>query len=474
MIRERQSDEPFERKGEWWVPDDPSANRYAGTLKYHPTTGGLLELVLSQPRMPYRPICNSNVIHGEVTGIGLANRYTLIGCKTLSESTHHDRLNTATVQIETIYEGPHFTDLTRGEFSNVEVSFRSLVNWTSEHCLSMGHGDDFKIESRNEEIDIGSIGEFENAQLRHWVYVSHFDNREIPLELAEHVNLYMESGTPRTFDYFDSVIEALEAFFSIATQCWSQAKDIYLSGMLHPEDQQGRPWARVHRRRRFQSEPIIITGSDDHLFNQSDLEGPLGHALSSWIHAYPRLRIPISLYLFALYSDSYVEEQFNLLMQAMESYHRRAHTGLYMDPHNYEESVCRQLVAAIPEELAEDHRTALKSRLKYGNEYSHLKRLAELLQTHMEALQTVMGVDKKTAKAMVDARNALTHFSNRDEALPSWPELNRYADILRALLDACFLSEMGFSPSRISELFKRNSLYDRMFGRYARVNLRRL
>ncbi|MDN5873075.1 MAG: hypothetical protein L0H29_01670, partial [Sinobacteraceae bacterium] len=69
--------------------------------------------------------------------------------------------------------------------------------------------------------------------------------------------------------------------------------------------------------------------------------------------------------------------------------------GTYMSPEDYE-AVRHALATAIPSSVGADHREALKSRIKYGNELSLRKRingLAGYLQKTNQLTSTTIGND---------------------------------------------------------------------------------
>lgn len=67
------------------------------------------------------------------------------------------------------------------------------------------------------------------------------------------------------------------------------------------------------------------------------------------------------------------------LMQALEGLHRALFPGFYMDPTQYD-LIRNELTDAIPKSVSPDHRASLENRLRYGNEISLAKRLAQLAE----------------------------------------------------------------------------------------------
>lgn len=69
----------------------------------------------------------------------------------------------------------------------------------------------------------------------------------------------------------------------------------------------------------------------------------------------------------------------------------------------------RILRKAIPTGLDPSHRDSLNNRLKYGNEYSFVKRLTVLVREHETALAAVTPNPRHWLKTISDRRNSFTH-----------------------------------------------------------------
>lgn len=158
------------------------------------------------------------------------------------------------------------------------------------------------------------------------------------------------------------------------------------------------------------------TNHHDFFVSRTRLGDGLGPVLTSWFEIFPRVKLPIDLALSTMASeDLWLHVRFLSLLQALEGLHRALFSGNYMEPEEYE-PVKEALVRAIPGNVSTDHRAALKSRVRYGNEISlakRLKRLAELLPVTLR--MKILG-GSEVPRSWVDTRNYYTHW---DEALRS-------------------------------------------------------
>jgi len=139
--------------------------------------------------------------------------------------------------------------------------------------------------------------------------------------------------------------------------------------------------------------------------------------LAEWFGRYDELESVLGLFLLPIYNRNLnIEFQFLGLLQALEALHRLTIGGAYMAPDKYK-GVQDRLESSIPESVTHDHKAALKSRVKYGYEYSLRKRLAGMAEvvTRGTMYKITDGQDpRRFLSKVVDTRNFLTH---HDESL---------------------------------------------------------
>jgi hypothetical protein len=144
------------------------------------------------------------------------------------------------------------------------------------------------------------------------------------------------------------------------------------------------------------------------------LGGEVETILSTWFARSEVFGQPMRLVHSALCSENrWLHVQFVSLMQALEAVHRAAYPTSYMSREAYE-PVRQALCAAIPAGLTDGHREALKSRIKFGYEYSLQKRLGELANSLEPALRrAIFGKAQKPASEWVATRNYYTHWDEQ-------------------------------------------------------------
>jgi len=145
----------------------------------------------------------------------------------------------------------------------------------------------------------------------------------------------------------------------------------------------------------------------------------------------------------------YGHQHFMAIVHAIEAFHRHARHGFYMSPDEYE-SIAQKISSCIPA-LTESHRAALKSRIRYGNEFSLRKRLNELAGELTPTLKALVADDLSLLiSRVVDTRNYFTHWVV-DAAHPPMndAELPDAARRMSKFLSLVFLREIGLPPEVI-------------------------
>ena len=132
--------------------------------------------------------------------------------------------------------------------------------------------------------------------------------------------------------------------------------------------------------------------------------------ISKWFSEYPRLSSTANLYLFGKH-NSYLDSDnaFLGVMQALEAFHRTFHPGAFMPEELYKLEIRKSLFDAIPAATPEGLKDRLKSSIKYGYEFSLLRRLEELTDVLPKDCVFDTVRDKKFRVRSKDTRNSITH-----------------------------------------------------------------
>ena len=191
--------------------------------------------------------------------------------------------------------------------------------------------------------------------------------------------------------------------------------------------------------------------------------GVLGNAFPSivdlWFREVETVLTPSKLALAVISTnDLWLHVEFLTLIQALEGFHRGRFSGSYMSETEYD-SVKSIISSAIPSSIASDHRDALRSRIRYGNQISLSKRLNELRDCIGAPLANlIMATDGKVPRSWIETRNYLSHWDKdiQQNALDGQEMYNanvRMEHLLRVL----YLLMAGVNPETILRCLQNTS-----------------
>lgn len=191
----------------------------------------------------------------------------------------------------------------------------------------------------------------------------------------------------------------------------------------------------------------------DFFMLRNDMNVDLGAVFSKWFDLYDSIAMPSQLALSVLSSETlWLHVEFLSLMQALEGFHRATMPGLYTSEEDYE-PIRQALMNAIPSCVAFDHKDALRSRIKYGNEVSLRKRLDALVERlPLELRQHILGGDGRVPQSWVATRNYYTHWdeTSRDSVLDGIG-MHRAGVRMKHLLRVLYLDLAGIPNAAIAK-----------------------
>ena len=442
---------PFETSGEWYLLENPS-NKIAGSLNYSPERTELHLLESFKPlRGPIRfgetdqayPVVHGITREGEAMTLLNAQRarwYIKFGTGGLRQP---ELLVSSLLVI-----GAHLPP----DFSYPEMSFRvpGLQIWLSRQIIEQTIEQDEIVGTTTNSYNIRGMTKEKNwipsinANLE-WAY-SWQSNCDGFTSIAVAVSAWLtiRPNDPQTAEwYFKQLgkISTMLAFLAgspmspdcIKASIGEEYQDVYIMVALH------------------NAKYCSYTNLDDFFMSKGEMGVDLTDVVVRWFELYPKLHMPSQLALSVLASEKlWLHVEFLSLMQALEGFHRALFVGYYMSEDEYE-SVKKALGDAIPTELSSDHKDALRSRIRYGNQISLRKRLDELAGSLPEQIRKViLGFDRTTPRSWIDTRNYYTHWDEelRSNMLDSQGMFNAHVR-LRHFLRVLYLNLMGIPQEAI-------------------------
>lgn len=194
-------------------------------------------------------------------------------------------------------------------------------------------------------------------------------------------------------------------------------------------------------------------GAEKPLFTLSDIAGREEDCFKNWFTKADWLDPVCALYFGTLYNPSrYLDLNFLNLIQAVEAYHRRASDETDRPPDEHAARM-ETILDAAPAE----HRDWLGEKLRYSNELSLRRRLKLLFAQFSYLLDDLILDGKATVGEICDNRNYLTHYdATLKSRAVSGTRLLLLVEVLKLLLQACFLGELGLPEAKIKEFISRS------------------
>jgi hypothetical protein len=452
-------DETIEISGEWWLAEKPEM--VISGLLYFNSQG--IELHLNQaftpPNGAIRP-GDLNPKYAVVHGVTIKGEaVTLFDSQQIGTSFHFGSggfKQPGRIYARALAFGAHIP----ADFQFLRVSFRvpGLQVWLGKQVIA--HTITFDEEQKFTTQSFG-LGRMPDETFRvcsidstlswHYGWSSKADAfKSIRVDVSAWFSLQPDEG--KTIDWFLGHHETLLTMLS------------FLSG--HPlvaDAIQAKFDESDHR-----ADILVVTRKTEHpeqnypidfFLSRPTITAPLEEYCNKWFEIAPTVEKAASLARSVMASkDLWLHVEFLSLMQALEGLHRALYDGKYIEDSQYE-TVKAALTNAIPSSVQRDHKDALKSRIRYGNQISLRKRLDELTsKLSPQSRADILGNSGNVPKSWIDTRNYYTHWD--DELLTS--VLNSqsmyYANVrMHHFIRVLYAQLIGIDAVDIENAFKRPS-----------------
>jgi hypothetical protein len=460
----------FEYKGSWWLPENP-ANKVAGTLVFNKSEGITLELIGSL--RPSEPLSSSSdftpmMILGMTTD---GNRCTLLDNLLVNTKSNifPDNISSERFECEYLFVGYHFYTEEDVQFSALKVNYTYLEEWMDQQPFSVEYEKypDCTINySRPIPVEISIPCYDTTIRVTSSVSTHHDFYRTVRIDHSSFLGFYPQ--TSQSLNWY------LELIFNIRNLLMlMMGEPTYYKKILGLIDREISD--EVKPRKEFvniyfsQSTPNEIKKfrRSDMLLPMSLIEAQISEIFETWLSNSNELHSVYNLFSSYLYhSDFPVDFGLLSLMQALESFHRVTKPGNYLDKEEYSQKYGDALISALPDDTPSDLKMALKSRIKYGYQYSLRKRLNEIFDD-IEGLKSLVTSDhKEFVNKVVNFRNYLTHY-DEDERPSDLDIENMYTacQSLRILLTIVLLRNLDISDDIIKKVISNNRRLRRWIGR---------
>ncbi len=446
----------FKYKGVWWLAEEPN-HKVGGTLLYK--NGGKISLELLGFLGTFLPDKQYEVVLG-ITDNG--TRCTLVEVKTSRSNLNFTGMQTESYRAALLLVGGHFSNLDNITFSCVCINYSSLEEWFG-HIAFDSHFEnkDGKvcgittklilpdqiqsyIPTLDANIDLGSTWATDSEGL-------HSSN------LKYRMIMTISSKDNRSYGWYLKNIHHLRNLLVLLVgDCVCPLQICAFS--KHGGEGQKKRRQPIYVYRNFVGHELSDSVPKHEIrIPFSAVQDNIAQLLEGWFSMLELLKPSIDLFLMTFHSpDIYLDVQFLCLMHSVESFHRRRYGGRYVDEKEYA-NYKKALIAALDTEMPKDLRASLKSRFKFGNEYSLRKRMSLLLKDIDPRIRKWITKDiSEFVKTSVDTRNYLTHYDEESKLNSVSDDVGKLWDMterLKIFLAVLLLTEMGIASDLIADRF---------------------
>lgn len=462
--------EEFEYDGMWWLPEKPN-NKVSGKLKFHPVEGLKLQLIGSFKELKdFNTFLQPLIILGIISNGGVITLY-----KCYESQSHMSVLGflSSSFIASVAFLGCHFRKEEEIRFDFLSLNYSHLEEWTGITGFQFKMETDSKNHLTKHEV-IYSFPEKVEAKIGNlsiffdYNFTSGGDRlKEVNLKHTTFIKI--KPSKSLHFNDYQDVCYHIQNFLSLAIG--KAVFPVIIKGKSErcsTKSQNGKavyPDIFIY----YATNSLLEISSKiypfDMLFTFRDISDKFESILKNWFEKAEMLKPVYDLYFGTLYNPRmYLQHKFLSMTQAVEAYHRRKFEGKYLSDEDYEpiQDRFKDIIKKLDVEAS--FKEALKSKLKYGNEYSLRKRLKDLFVAYQEITQNFIKDEDNFINRVIDTRNYLTHYDKKLRSIANGKDLYCITQKLKIILQTCLLYELGFDRKEIKSIFLRNRRYRDYFG----------
>ncbi|HJU13267.1 MAG TPA: HEPN domain-containing protein [Candidatus Nitrosotalea sp.] len=445
-------------KGYWWFPDTPD-KKLPGTLYYSPDDMHL-ELIGSLTDITqFHKQFEHEIILGFTTN---GKPVTLYKCYTSNFSMSHPSIPTTSYRAIFYFVGMHFSKEEDIKFNQVSTHLIHFDEWMGISGFFSDVDDILANKVRilysqppaikfelNEQFSITiGFGYSVNSKLH--------DEKE--QRITQKIAINIEAKSEVSFFEFQKILSDIRQFLGLA--CLNPIYPLEVNGFTKSNEQTInnqtiQPQISIYFRQMNMPSSVKEVNSMHMLFTYRDTSNDVGSYFKKWFDNKKILEPIYNLYSDILYNnETSLEHKFLSLTHALEAYHRRTSDETEIDEKSHEERL-KEILTAIPPKYSD----WLKDELKFSNELSLRKRLDMLLKKVPFILEDPDSESKKFKNYILEVRNYLTHYSNKDKSpISDFRKLHETCERLKLLIEACLLFQLGFTDEKITLLIERSKI----------------
>jgi hypothetical protein len=449
----------FEIKGYWWLPEDEN-NKLAGLLYMSNDGEHYLELFGTFEDTPF---LTKRTEFETINGVSSDGKYyTLSKAIINNQSFSMNGFANITILINLIFEGVCAKTIQDINFRAFYSTFQYLDDWILINGFNI-NSDNMKkqkVEYSQPETLEYNINNIFNLNIRFFAYPPplKITKKEITIKQNIEIELIAEN---KPLEWFLEKIQALKYLLMFLMN--SPTEHLYLKGKLSDSDNV----VTVYFRKNNVKLPKKSLGIYDALIPFANIKGRFSEIINIWFSLYNNYRSAFLLFFETIYllnEKLNLENKFLNIVYSLESYHRKnlTYPSSYIDKELYEKTIYRELTKNIPDNLENDFKESLKSRIKFGYEYSLRRRIKELFRSNNNFINDFIIDAEMLHKEIVETRNYYTHYDEKTEYVRENIDLHNLCEKIKVVIIILFLFELKFSCEEIKKIIKNQELTHRL------------
>ena len=459
---EARLDKPLDEWGRFWLPGDIH-RVVSGRLIYDPAAGITTEIIGDLVPAKFNGTADKYpAIYGQLMSGSLV---TLVEAFVTSHSTGIGGDGPVTITADKAIIGCHVQNPEQFRVKSCSLGLADLDEWlgissvTSEDVR--GNGGWIGVELHYREPPAIKV-EIPNSDLTfsiNWKLHSTW-SREHGTGLRPEA--YVTAKAKDSFSFADSSTAAWDIPCLLALLIghvppvrWMSIEPLFSVGDSKSEQE-----CQILYHQRAESTVKTMVASNM-LLPYQIVQSDFAATVNNWFARTEQAKLAAMIYVESMLAKpSTVNVGFLAVVHAIEAYHRSTHRGLYMDQGAFDAAI-KKMTDQIPTGLSNDHRHSLKSRLRYGNEYSMRKRVADLLGQVPEPLRSRIAGPSvpRFVQRVVATRNYFTHWDSQSkgEALNNGKDILNATKRLRALFVASIFHDLGVTEQTLMDSIANSS-----------------
>jgi hypothetical protein len=426
--------EAFVDQGVFWLPGK-KADLRTGRLTFDPDEGATLTItgVFGGVDEQSNDQTRMRRVHGSTGGRDL----TLDGCFNTgtdfeTPGAPHQRYYVSRVITDALFDESE--DLA---FDKCSVAFDQLARWINPPGVRVNlHGQTPQLEFEPLHDETVKIGDEEELTLTSkWVVDGDYITK---ISLAQGTYLELKYPAARSLDKILGDVKYLQDLLTLATNGPTAPLQITLCRAgKEMKYYQGQLAERVR---------LDAPQSAGILFELSDIGGL--PAIAKWVNVAREYHIVMGSLLSIRYASRlYVENRFNNVVSAAETFHRVRFSN-QIRPRAEFRQFCRELIAAVPEE----NRDWLRSQIQFANEPRLRDRLTEMTAYAGKAFTVIYGEPEPWVRVVTETRNRLTHHDQRRALSLEMGDLHFLTESVFMLVMLCLFRECQMDDKTLSAI----------------------